>query len=240
MWDGGAPGAGGSAARAGQNVPNAARGSGSVGGSKALLGLGVNQGAANASGRNSAAAGGIGLGLGSLSGASSSSGGGASSSSSSSSSNGSGSGSGLALGSTESSSGAASSSASSFEDAPFIKKRDEGRPSAPIEVPFEIVVACGADGLVIHPGGYRITEHSLKAERNNSLLIRQLVAVAVQRAETDPSIRPKPRVTFLVENNGGSTFWEARRQVMFAGLNWPMTLHVTGTQNPRLLAREAW
>jgi hypothetical protein len=107
-------------------------------------------------------------------------------------------------------------------------------------VPFEIVVACGADGLVVHPGGYRITARSLKEERKDNLLIRQLEAVALQRAETDPSIRPKPRVKFLVEDDGGSTFWEARRQVLFAGLNWPMTLQVAGTQNPRLYDKDAW
>jgi hypothetical protein len=123
---------------------------------------------------------------------------------------------------------------------PFIKSRTADKPSPPIDVPFEIVVACGADGLVVHPGGYQITARSLKEERADSLLIRQLVAVAVQRAETDPSIRPKPRVKFLVENNGASTFWEARRQVLFAGLDWPMTLHVTGTQTPTLRDKETW
>jgi hypothetical protein len=42
-------------------------------------------------------------------------------------------------------------------------------------------------------------------------------------------------VRFLVQEDGAANFWEARRQVLFSGLDWPMTLQVAGAQNPRLL-----
>ena len=66
------------------------------------------------------------------------------------------------------------------------------------------------------------------------------MAMVQRRAEADPSIRPQPRVKFLVEGDGGTTFWEARKQVLFADLNWPMALQVAGGQNPRLLDKEVW
>ncbi|MDG3003421.1 hypothetical protein [Paludisphaera mucosa] len=122
---------------------------------------------------------------------------------------------------------------------PLIKDPDKKRPTA-IEVPFEIVLACGADGVTIQPGGYRITSQALKDRKGEDLLVRNLEAVALKRAEVDPLIRPRPRVKFLVEDDGAPNFWEARRQVLFSGLNWPMTLQVAGVQNPRPLERGTW
>lgn len=122
---------------------------------------------------------------------------------------------------------------------PLIPK-DEEKTVPAIEVPFEIVVACGADGLTIQPGGYRITNQALRDRREEDLFVRNLEAVARKRAEVDPAIRPRPRVKFLVEDDGASNFWESRRQILFSGLNWPMSLQVAGAQNPRFLEQGVW
>jgi len=121
----------------------------------------------------------------------------------------------------------------------LIPDPDEKRPPA-IQVPFEIVVACRDDGLTIQPGGYRITSEALRDRRNEELLVRNLAAVAQRRAEVDPAIRPRPRIKFVVENDGASNFWEARRQVLFSDLSWPMSLQVAGAQNPRFLEEGVW
>jgi hypothetical protein len=123
---------------------------------------------------------------------------------------------------------------------PRFTSRIPDGPSKTIEVPFEIVVVCEPDGLVIHPGGYRITGPSLLDHGKDSILARELLAVARQRAAADPTIRPQPRVKFLVESGGGPTFWAARKQILFSGLGWPMSLEVTGNQDPLPLARERW
>src|SRR5439155_3818765 len=90
-------------------------------------------------------------------------------------------------------------------------------PTKAIDVPFEIVVVCSLDGVVIHPGAYRITGQSLQVRKKDNLLVRELQAVAQQRATADPTIRPQPRVKFLVESGGSATFWAARKQVLFSG-----------------------
>jgi hypothetical protein len=122
---------------------------------------------------------------------------------------------------------------------PLVKKPDEKRPPA-IEVPFEIVVACREDGVTIQPGNYRVTARALRDRKDEKLLLRNLAAVAQRRAEVDPAIRPRPRIRFLVETDGAETFWEARRQLLFSELGWPMTLQVAGAQNPRFLERGTW
>ncbi|QEH35523.1 hypothetical protein OJF2_40750 [Aquisphaera giovannonii] len=155
---------------------------------------------------------------------------------------------GLVFGSSDAGQGSPGSSSGSPGKAdgepdfmPSAKGRIPEGPSKPIEVPFEITVACEPDGLVIHPGGYRITAGSIKDRRKDSLLVRQLLAVANQRAAADPLIRPKPRVKFLVEGNGSDTFWAARKQILFSGLGWPMSLQVTGDQQgPRLMEPQDW
>ena len=93
---------------------------------------------------------------------------------------------------------------------------------------------------MIHPGGYRITGAVLEGRRKDDILVNELTAVAQQRAAADPTIRPQPRVKFLVESGGSPTFWAARKQILFSGLGWPMSLQVTGTQDPLLLGRETW
>jgi len=124
--------------------------------------------------------------------------------------------------------------------APRFKSRIPDGPSKTVEVPFEIVVVCGWDGLVIHPGGYRLTNQSLDARKKDSIVVRELLAVAQQRAAADPTIRPQPRVKFLVESGGSEIFWAARKQILFSGLGWPMSLQVTGAQDPHVLGKETW
>jgi hypothetical protein len=140
---------------------------------------------------------------------------------------------------SSSGSNAASKGDGSFEGPRFTSRIKDG-PTKTIEVPFPIVVVCEPDGVIIHPGGYRITARSLESRRADNLLVKELLAVARQRAATDPSIRPIPRVKFLVEGGGTDTFWEARKQILFSGLSWPMSLQVTGAQEPHLLGKETW
>jgi hypothetical protein len=126
---------------------------------------------------------------------------------------------------------------------PRISPRD--RPPQAIDVPFEIVVVCRQEDLILHPGGYRLTVQALrdgngKGSKSESLLQRELRAIARRRAEVDPLIRPKPSIRFLVENDGGRTFWLARRQLMFSNLSWPMSLQVAGPQGPHVFKEDSW
>jgi hypothetical protein len=117
---------------------------------------------------------------------------------------------------------------------------DTHRQPGAIDVPFEIVVVCRRDDLLLHPGGYRITAQALQAgagkgDNPEGLLHRELRAIVRRRAQVDPLIRPKPRVKFLVETAGGTTFWIARQQLTFSGPDWPMTVQVAGPQAGYLL-----
>ena len=136
--------------------------------------------------------------------------------------------------------GSTSGQAKSSSDARWFKSRISDGPSNTIEVPFEIVVVCRPDGAVINPGDYLLTSKSLETGKKESIVVRELLAVAQQRAESDPTIRPKPRVKFLVENGGSETFWAARKQILFSGLGWPMSLQVAGAQDPHILGKETW
>jgi hypothetical protein len=112
---------------------------------------------------------------------------------------------------------------------------DTHRQPGTIDVPFEIVVVCRRDDLLLHPGGYRITAQAMRAgaskgANTESLLQRELRAIVRRRAQVDPLIRPKPRIKFLVETAGATTFWTARQQLTFSGLDWPMTIQVAGPQ----------
>ncbi|MGZ3395869.1 MAG: hypothetical protein ACXWPK_17535 [Isosphaeraceae bacterium] len=136
--------------------------------------------------------------------------------------------------------GSTSGQAKSSSDARWFKSRISDGPSKTIEVPFEIVVVCRPDGAVIHPGGYLLTSKSLETGKKESIVVRELLAVAQRRAESDPTIRPNPRVNFLVENGGSETFWAARKQILFSGLGWPMSLQVAGAQDPHILGKGTW
>jgi hypothetical protein len=113
-----------------------------------------------------------------------------------------------------------------------------------IEAPFEMVVVCDSKGLEIHPGNYRITRSTLAANSpastHESLFLRHLRSLERQRALVDPMIRPRPKVKFLIAAGGEETYWEARRQLRFSGLEWPMTFQLVESQLPQLFARERW
>ncbi len=64
---------------------------------------------------------------------------------------------------------------------------------------------------------------------------RELTAIVRRRAQVDPLIRPKPRIKFLVETGGGTTFWTAQQQLIFSNLDWPMTMQVAGPQTALML-----
>ena len=136
--------------------------------------------------------------------------------------------------------GSTSKQTKDSSNGPSFKSRIPDGPTKTIEVPFEIVVVCRPDGAVIHPGGYLLTNKSLETGKKGNIMVRELLAVAQRRAESDPTIRPQPRVKFLVENGGSETFWAARKQILFSGLGWPMSLQVAGAQDPHVLGKETW
>jgi len=111
-----------------------------------------------------------------------------------------------------------------------------------IEVPFEIVVVCRERDLLLHPGGYRLTTQAMKEHGGgkDGLLVREIRALVLQRAQVDPMIRPRPKITFLVESNGSETFWTARRQLLFSLSDWPMSLQVAESQSVHVFNKETW
>jgi hypothetical protein len=111
-----------------------------------------------------------------------------------------------------------------------------------IEVPYEIVVVCRQRDLLLHPGGYRVTTQAMKEQGGgkDGLLAREIRALVRQRAQVDPMIHPRPKITFLVESNGSETFWTARRQLLFSLPEWPMSLHVAESQSVHVFKKETW
>jgi hypothetical protein len=115
-------------------------------------------------------------------------------------------------------------------------------PYGSIEVPFEIVVVCRGNDLLIHPGGYRLSAAALHqaGETSDDLLAREIRTLVQRRAAVDPMIRQRPSIRFLVERDGAETFWTARRQLLFSLPDWPMSLQVAGPQAARVFTKEPW
>lgn len=107
--------------------------------------------------------------------------------------------------------------------------------SKTIEVPLPLVVACARDGVTIHPGGYRLSPNALKKQ---GALSRDLEAIVRNHAIIDPSIRPKPRIEFLIEPGGTETYAEARKQTVLSGYSWPVSVQVSETSAPRVFSKE--
>jgi hypothetical protein len=103
---------------------------------------------------------------------------------------------------------------------------------------MEIVVACAPGGVVIHPGGYRLSAKALSGQ--DGILMNHLRAIVRQRQQVDPLIRPRPRVRFLVEAGGGDTYREARRQTVLSDVDWPMSLQVADSNVLGVFPRERW
>ena len=96
-----------------------------------------------------------------------------------------------------------------------------------IDVPLELVVACKPDGVVIHPGGYRLSRAALGKE---GALRRDLETIVRNHEMIDPGVRPRPRVQFLVEPGGTQTYLEARRRTVLGELPWPVSIDVADGQ----------
>jgi hypothetical protein len=116
------------------------------------------------------------------------------------------------------------------------------KPTGSIDVAFEIVVVCREHDVLLHPGGYVVRVQRLREPRGNqeSLLARELRAMVRKRAIVDPLIHPKPSIKFLVETNGDDTFWLARRQILFALPDWPVSLQVSGSHDVRVFDKGTW
>jgi hypothetical protein len=104
------------------------------------------------------------------------------------------------------------------------RSRSDLKKPMTIDVPFEVVVACSAEGVVLHPGGYRLSAKALKA--NDGLLLRDLKSIVETRRQVDPTIHPRPSIRFLIEPGGGETYRDARRQTVLAGIDWPIAIQI--------------
>ena len=137
---------------------------------------------------------------------------------------------------------ASSGSDSSDNDRIFAPAPKRQPPQGSIEVPFEIVIVCRQDDLLLHPGGYRLTTNAMREQgaSRNGLLVQELLAMVRKRAIVDPLIRPKPKLRFLVETNGSETYWTARRQLLFSLPDWPMSLQVSGIHDSHVFTKETW
>jgi hypothetical protein len=133
--------------------------------------------------------------------------------------------------------GGGSPSASQPGKLPDRPRRSSSPPVNPrsIQVPLDLVVACGPDGVELHPGGYRLSLTALKRDKR---LKRDLVTIVQNYTLIDPMIHPRPRIKFLVEPGGGETYAEARRQTILSDLAWPVTLQVAGIPAPQVFAKE--
>ena len=95
---------------------------------------------------------------------------------------------------------------------------------------FEIVLVCGPRGVIVMPGGYRVTADALKDR--DGLMRKQMVALVKAKRTADPKVNLEPRVRFLVQPGGDKTFWAARSQFLISGLDWPMSTQVADPRPP--------
>jgi hypothetical protein len=114
----------------------------------------------------------------------------------------------------------------------------DGVPVGRAERALEVVVACGPKGVTVHPGGYRLTTAVLKAEEGRlASTVRTIVAA---RRAAEPGVSWRPGLRFLVEPGGQATYWSARRQMLWAGVDWPVALQVAEVDAVRTLKWERW
>jgi hypothetical protein len=153
-----------------------------------------------------------------------------------------------ASGSTSGSSPSSSASKPSeekWDDLPPLPQPDRKEPLR-IDAAFEVVIDCQRDGIEIMPGGNRLTLKTMQSGtvgegvNGQELLTRHLRFLERKRAIVDPMIRPMPRVKFIVEPGGDETYLTVRRQLLFSGLDWPMTVQLVEGQGSRFFSRELW
>lgn len=89
---------------------------------------------------------------------------------------------------------------------------------------LELVVVCGAQGVLIHPGAYRLSLSNLKSTDNR--LVETLEAITVHQQAKHPQVQYRPSIRLLVEAGGQETYWKVRQQLLFTGLAWPVSLQV--------------
>lgn len=94
---------------------------------------------------------------------------------------------------------------------------------------YDIRVVCEADGVVVQPGGYRLTKAGVESGELLLPRVRDLARRGAWAADGTPLV---PRLRFVVAAGGEAMFWEARRQTTFAGLEWPATLQVAESGRP--------
>jgi outer membrane biosynthesis protein TonB len=133
----------------------------------------------------------------------------------------------------------------SSDDANELKlppRKKDAEPEHAIDARFEIVVVCRKDEVLLHPGAYRLTGDVLRSRGAgpDSMLAREIRAMVRNRAIVDPLIHQKPAIRFLVESQGAETFALARRQLLFALPDWPVSLQVAGSQDANILSRNRW
>jgi hypothetical protein len=115
------------------------------------------------------------------------------------------------------------------------RPRERMRREQPVEVDLDLTVACGPTGVVIHPGGYRL---SLAALKKDNLLKTNLETIVRNHQIADPMVKPRPRLEFLVEPGGGATYQLARKQTLLPILGWPATFRLAESTAPQVLSRE--
>ncbi len=89
---------------------------------------------------------------------------------------------------------------------------------------LDLVVVCEPTGVLIQPGGYRLSTEAL--ENGHPNLVASLRAIVARHETREPRVDFKPRLTFLVNKGGEATYWRARRQTVLVGLGWPIRLKV--------------
>ena len=114
----------------------------------------------------------------------------------------------------------------------------EPSPTSVVDRRFEVVVVCGPRGVIVQPGGYRVTADALKDR--DGLLKKQMVALVKARRTADPKTIIEPRVRFLVQPGGDKMYWAARSQFLLSGLDWPVSTQVSDPDHPTFLPSESW
>jgi len=112
---------------------------------------------------------------------------------------------------------------SSWLSTPGGSGSESGLPPRVSEEWLDIVIACQSDGLTIQPGGYRLTLEKLQS---TSLFNDRLKSIANRHGRDDRGRIRRPRLRYVVESGGQDSFWQARRQSSFIGMDWPATIQL--------------